>query len=60
MLPKLAFNQEEKNKFLSSVILSLVIAGRDTTASVLTWIVYELSRRPDIQNKLIGNFCFLT
>jgi len=38
--------------FLSDVVLSFVLAGRDTTATALTWALFELSRHPEIQQKL--------
>jgi cytochrome P450 len=29
-----------------------MIAGQDTTASTLTWALYELSRNPNFQNRV--------
>jgi len=39
-------------KFLRDVVLSFVIAGRDTTACTLSWLFYILATNPDIQAKL--------
>ncbi len=52
ILQKLQNDEEAKIKFLSDVVLSLVLAGRDTTASALTWALFELSRNEDIQREL--------
>jgi cytochrome P450 len=37
---------------LVDIVLSLVIAGRDTTACLLSWTIYELTQNPDVQKKL--------
>lgn len=29
-----------------------MIAGQDTTASTLTWALYELSRNPELQSRM--------
>ena len=33
----------------------LMIAGYDTTSSTLAWLLYELSRNADIQEKLLND-----
>eukprot|EP00928_Gymnodinium_smaydae_P039106 TRINITY_DN26798_c0_g1_i1.p1 TRINITY_DN26798_c0_g1~~TRINITY_DN26798_c0_g1_i1.p1 ORF type:complete len:576 (-),score=112.56 TRINITY_DN26798_c0_g1_i1:212-1810(-) len=37
---------------LRDIVLNFLIAGRDTTASTLTWLFYELSINPEVQEKL--------
>ncbi|KAG5362519.1 Cytochrome P450 52A13 [Yarrowia sp. C11] len=32
--------------------LNILLAGRDTTAGILSWIVYELARHPEVWKKL--------
>jgi cytochrome P450 len=39
-------------KYLNTQLMSLVAAARDTTTSSLTWILYYLSRHPEIFEKL--------
>jgi enediyne biosynthesis protein E7 len=39
---------------LAREALTLVIAGHETTASVLNWIWYLLSRHPEVEAKLVG------
>mmetsp|Transcript_45033 Transcript_45033/g.71943 ORF Transcript_45033/g.71943 Transcript_45033/m.71943 type:complete len:565 (-) Transcript_45033:260-1954(-) len=41
------------DKQLRDVILNFIIAGRDTTACVLSWLFYELTQNPRVQVKLI-------
>ncbi|XP_047325085.1 alkane hydroxylase MAH1-like [Impatiens glandulifera] len=40
------------DKFLRDTILNLMIAGRDTTSSALTWFIWLVSNHPDIQTKI--------
>ncbi|KAK3811805.1 MAG: cytochrome P450 [Benniella sp.] len=47
--------QEEQNfskKYLRDMLLNFLLAGRDTTASLLTWTMWHLSQNPDIVKKL--------
>ncbi|MBT2529289.1 cytochrome P450 [Streptomyces sp. ISL-99] len=37
-----------------SEILTLAVAGTETTASVLSWILYELARNPEVEERLHG------
>jgi cytochrome P450 len=40
------------NKYLRDIILNFVIAGRDTTAGTLSWLLYVLCRNQHIQDKV--------
>eukprot|EP01083_Nonionella_stella_P121366 364608_1 len=55
---KHAMNEGEElsDEFLRDIIMSMVIAGRDTTACVLSWMFYELFRHPDVGDKLANEF----
>ncbi|KAF8578114.1 PAH-inducible cytochrome P450 monooxygenase PC-PAH 1, partial [Ramaria rubella] len=46
--PKNKMNDDE----LLSQMIALMIAGHDTTSSSLVWLFYELSRHPEVQQKL--------
>ncbi|ORY11838.1 cytochrome P450 52A11 [Clohesyomyces aquaticus] len=37
---------------LRDQLVSVLLAGRDTTACMLTWAIYELSKNPEIMTKL--------
>jgi cytochrome P450 len=40
------------HKTLRDQLISILLAGRDTTACTLAWTIYELSLQPEIVNKL--------
>jgi cytochrome P450 len=46
------YAQPQYRSFLRDVLLNFVTAGRDSTACLLTWIFYNLSTNPKIQQKL--------
>ncbi|MDH6214516.1 cytochrome P450 [Streptomyces pseudovenezuelae] len=39
---------------ICSEILTLAVAGTETTASVLSWTLYELARHPDIEARILA------
>ncbi|KAF2795331.1 cytochrome P450 52A11 [Melanomma pulvis-pyrius CBS 109.77] len=39
-------------KMLRDQLISILLAGRDTTACTLTWVIYELSLQPSVTAKL--------
>ncbi|XP_022739840.1 alkane hydroxylase MAH1-like [Durio zibethinus] len=41
------------DKFLRDTILGMMLAGRDTTSSALTWFFWLLSKHPEVENKII-------
>mmetsp|Transcript_10088 Transcript_10088/g.21941 ORF Transcript_10088/g.21941 Transcript_10088/m.21941 type:complete len:577 (-) Transcript_10088:5-1735(-) len=43
---------EYTDKQLRDVILNFILAGRDTTACALSWLFYELTQNPRVQDKL--------
>ncbi|PIA49873.1 hypothetical protein AQUCO_01300546v1 [Aquilegia coerulea] len=43
---------ESDPKFLRDIILSFLIAGKDTTAVALSWFLYMLCKYPHIQEKI--------
>ncbi|CAG7861563.1 unnamed protein product [Brassica rapa] len=40
------------DKFIRDVVLSLLLAGRDTTSSALTWFFWLLSKHPQVMTKI--------
>ncbi|CAN4109018.1 unnamed protein product [Withania somnifera] len=40
-------------KFLRDIVISFILAGRDTTSSALTWFFWILSSRKDIEQKIL-------
>ncbi|KAI3458241.1 hypothetical protein Pfo_014904 [Paulownia fortunei] len=44
---------ETDPKYLKDIILSFIIAGKDTTASTLSWFFYMMCKHPFIQEKIV-------
>jgi cytochrome P450 len=42
----------DDKKYIRDQLLGILLAGRNTTAAVLAWIMYESARRPEIWNKM--------
>ncbi|CAK8573614.1 unnamed protein product [Lathyrus sativus] len=43
---------ETDSKYLKDIILSFIIAGKDTTAITLSWFLYELCKNHHVQEKI--------
>lgn len=43
---------ETDPKYLKDIILSFIIAGKDTTASTLSWFLYMICKHPLVQEKV--------
>ncbi|KAI7979668.1 Alkane hydroxylase MAH1 [Camellia lanceoleosa] len=46
------FNLKRNDKFLRDTILNLMLAGRDTTSSALTWFIWLVSQHPTVEEKI--------
>ncbi|KAL5571497.1 hypothetical protein UlMin_021094 [Ulmus minor] len=47
-------NPEQMNdKYLRDIILNFMIAGKDTSASTLSWFLYMLCKNPIVQEKIV-------
>ncbi|KAK6150517.1 hypothetical protein DH2020_015449 [Rehmannia glutinosa] len=46
------FDGDGDDKFLRDTILNLMIAGRDTTSSALTWFMWLVSTYPEVEKKI--------
>lgn len=42
----------DDEKFLRDTIMNLMIAGRDTTSSALTWFIWLVSTHPQVESKI--------
>lgn len=43
---------DNADTYLRDVFLNFLLAGRDTTATLITWTIYELSKHPEIKEKV--------
>eukprot|EP01087_Luapelamoeba_hula_P021355 TRINITY_DN743_c0_g1_i3.p1 TRINITY_DN743_c0_g1~~TRINITY_DN743_c0_g1_i3.p1 ORF type:complete len:434 (-),score=51.99 TRINITY_DN743_c0_g1_i3:159-1460(-) len=41
-------------EYLRDMVLNFFIAGRDTTAVLMSWTMYLLSQNPEVETKLVG------
>jgi len=44
--------EESSSKQLRDDLMTMLIAGHETTAAVLTWALFELSQKPEVMTKL--------
>lgn len=40
------------DRYLRDIVLSFMIAGKDTTANTLSWFIYMLCKNPVVQDKV--------
>ena len=45
-------SNETDSKYLEDIILSFIIAGKDTTGSTLSWFIYTMCKHPLAQEKI--------
>ncbi|CAI0454999.1 unnamed protein product [Linum tenue] len=44
---------ESSDKFLRDIGVTLVVAGRDTVSSALTWLLWLVATHPDVEKKIL-------
>lgn len=52
-------NHEERRKFLRDIIISFVLAGKDSTSTALTWFFWLLEGHPECKNLINKEFTTL-
>ena len=52
ILSRLIESGEKDMKYLKDMVLSFIIAGKDTTATTLSWFLYMLCKHQSIQEKV--------
>ncbi|KAA8517897.1 hypothetical protein F0562_015371 [Nyssa sinensis] len=53
LLSRFIGNGENSPEFLRDIVISFILAGRDTTSSALTWFFWLLSSKPDVQKNIL-------
>lgn len=53
LLSRFMDKSENSIEFLRDIVISFILAGRDTTSSALTWLFWLLSTRPDVEAKIL-------
>ncbi|KAF8403713.1 hypothetical protein HHK36_011817 [Tetracentron sinense] len=54
LLSRFIANDENSMEFLRDIVISFILAGRDTTSSALTWFFWLLSSRPDVERNILN------
>ena len=45
--------KEFTDEYLRDMLINFLLAGRDTTAALLTWLFYRLSDHPEVEKRLV-------
>ncbi|TXG70251.1 hypothetical protein EZV62_005186 [Acer yangbiense] len=53
LLSRFIGNSDNSPEFLRDIIISFILAGRDTTSSALSWFFWLLSSRPDVERNIL-------
>ncbi|KAF6149402.1 hypothetical protein GIB67_016940 [Kingdonia uniflora] len=53
LLSRFIAKDEYSAQFLRDIIISFILAGRDTTSSALSWFFWILSSRPDVETNIL-------
>lgn len=54
LLSRFIGNSENSPEFLRDIVISFILAGRDSTSSALTWFFWLLSSRPDVEENILS------
>ncbi|KAH7679014.1 Cytochrome P450 E-class group I protein [Dioscorea alata] len=53
LLSRFSSENENSEEFLRDIVISFVLAGRETTSSALSWFFWLVSTRPDVEEKIV-------
>lgn len=53
LLSRFIASEDNSDEFLRDIIISFILAGRDTTSSTLAWFFWLLSTKPEIEKKIL-------
>ncbi|KAL4571339.1 hypothetical protein LXL04_018097 [Taraxacum kok-saghyz] len=54
LLSRFMRQSEYSPEFLRDIVISFILAGRDTTSSALTWFFWVLSLHPEVEQKILA------
>ncbi|XP_058079670.1 cytochrome P450 CYP94D108-like [Magnolia sinica] len=60
LLSRFMASDDNSIEFLRDIIISFILAGRDTTSSALAWFFWILSSRPDVEQKILEELKLVT
>ncbi|XP_034894163.1 cytochrome P450 CYP94D108 [Populus alba] len=53
LLSRFIGKDEDSTEFLRDIVISFILAGRDTTSSALSWFFWLLSLNPDVERNIL-------
>ncbi|XP_021619542.1 cytochrome P450 94B3 [Manihot esculenta] len=53
LLSRFIGNDDNSKEFLRDIIISFILAGRDTTSSALSWFFWQLSLNPQVERNIL-------
>ncbi|XP_059668287.1 cytochrome P450 CYP94D108 [Cornus florida] len=53
LLSRFIGTEEDSPEFLRDIVISFILAGRDTTSSALSWFFWLLSSKPDVEKRIL-------
>ncbi|GFP85018.1 cytochrome p450 94a1 [Phtheirospermum japonicum] len=53
LLSRYIKSSENSTEFLRDIVISFILAGRDSTSSALSWFFWLLSSKPDVEEKIL-------
>ncbi|KAJ6778900.1 CYTOCHROME P450 [Salix koriyanagi] len=53
LLSRFIGKEESSTEFLRDIVISFILAGRDTTSSALSWFFWLMSVNPDVERKIL-------
>ncbi|KAK9156594.1 hypothetical protein Scep_003168 [Stephania cephalantha] len=53
LLSRFITNGHDSPEFLRDIVISFILAGRDTTSSALSWFFWVLASRPDVERSIL-------
>nr|POF05733.1 cytochrome p450 94a1 [Quercus suber] len=53
LLSRFMSNEENSPEFLRDIVISFILAGRDTTSSSLSWFFWLLSSHPNVEQNIL-------
>lgn len=60
LLSRFLSSGHSDEKFITDIVISFILAGRDTTSAALTWFFYLVSKNPRIEREILNEIITTT
>ncbi|XP_071720664.1 cytochrome P450 94A1-like [Rutidosis leptorrhynchoides] len=54
LLSRFLSSGHSDEKFVTDIVISFILAGRDTTSAAMTWFFWLIYKNPDIESKIVN------